>query len=97
MYVHVCVCVASMLAFHIIQKLIAPGYLTGLSPDPEDPTKPLGDRIVDTICSCFSGASTDEDVQLQIIKVCENLAFCFRSYCVAVQLIPICFYIWITD
>eukprot|EP00117_Sycon_ciliatum_P018371 scpid7307/ scgid0207/ Brefeldin A-inhibited guanine nucleotide-exchange protein 2 len=55
-------------ALDCLQKLIAPGYLTGLSPDPEDPTKPLGDRIVDTICSCFSGASTDEDVQLQIIK-----------------------------
>lgn len=57
----------------LLQKLIAPGYLTGLSPDPDAPSRPLIDRIVETICFCFSGASTDEDVQLQIIKVLASM------------------------
>lgn len=32
------------------------------------PTRPLMDRVIDTICACFQGEGTDEKVQLQIIK-----------------------------
>lgn len=32
------------------------------------PTRPLMDRVIDTICECFQGEGTDEKVQLQIIK-----------------------------
>lgn len=52
-----------------MKKLIAPGHLQGCSPDPDNPSKLLVDRIVDTTCQCFQGVNTDEDVQLQIIKV----------------------------
>lgn len=51
------------------QKLIAYGHLTGNAPDSTAPGKRLIDRIVDTICGCFTGPQTDEGVQLQIIKV----------------------------
>uniref|UniRef100_A0A8C4SGF7 ADP-ribosylation factor guanine nucleotide-exchange factor 2 (brefeldin A-inhibited) n=1 Tax=Erpetoichthys calabaricus TaxID=27687 RepID=A0A8C4SGF7_ERPCA len=50
-------------------KLIAYGYITGNAPDSGTPGKRLIDRIVETICNCFLGPQTDEDVQLQIIKV----------------------------
>ncbi|XP_039591386.1 brefeldin A-inhibited guanine nucleotide-exchange protein 2-like [Polypterus senegalus] len=52
-----------------LQKLIAYGYITGNAPDSGTPGKRLIDRIVETICNCFLGPQTDEDVQLQIIKV----------------------------
>ncbi|CAJ0931094.1 unnamed protein product [Ranitomeya imitator] len=50
------------------QKLIAYGHLTGNAPDSTTPGKKLIDRIIETICGCFQGPQTDEDVQLQIIK-----------------------------
>lgn len=53
----------------LTQKLIAYGHLTGNIPDSTTPGKQLIDRIVETICGCFSGPQTDEGVQLQIIKV----------------------------
>uniref|UniRef100_A0A8C4SFB1 ADP-ribosylation factor guanine nucleotide-exchange factor 2 (brefeldin A-inhibited) n=1 Tax=Erpetoichthys calabaricus TaxID=27687 RepID=A0A8C4SFB1_ERPCA len=53
----------------LFQKLIAYGYITGNAPDSGTPGKRLIDRIVETICNCFLGPQTDEDVQLQIIKV----------------------------
>jgi brefeldin A-inhibited guanine nucleotide-exchange protein len=53
------------------QKLIAYGHLTGNIPDSTTPGKYLIDRIVETICGCFSGPQTDEGVQLQIIKVID--------------------------
>lgn len=55
-------------ALDCLQKLIAYGHLTGNAPDSATPGRRLIDRIVDTICNCFSGPQTDEDVQLQIIK-----------------------------
>ncbi|KAI5719352.1 hypothetical protein M8J76_008978 [Diaphorina citri] len=51
-----------------IQKLIAYGHLTGNVVDPKHEDKLLIDRIVETICKCFTGEYTDENVQLQIIK-----------------------------
>jgi hypothetical protein len=54
---------------YTFQKLIAYGHLTGNIPDSTTPGKYLIDRIVETICGCFSGPQTDEGVQLQIIKV----------------------------
>ncbi|CAL8083070.1 unnamed protein product [Orchesella dallaii] len=51
-----------------IQKLIAYGELIGDYPDPKTPARRLIDRIVNTICSCYSGLDTDEGVELQIIK-----------------------------
>lgn len=32
------------------------------------PTRPLMDRVIDTVCECFQGEGTDEKIQLQIIK-----------------------------
>ncbi|XP_075525002.1 ADP ribosylation factor guanine nucleotide exchange factor Sec71 isoform X2 [Dermacentor variabilis] len=57
-----------MTALDCIQKLIAYGHLTGNLPDPMEPGKLLIDRIVETICGCFQGPTTDDGVQLQIIK-----------------------------
>ncbi|CAH1119686.1 unnamed protein product [Phaedon cochleariae] len=55
-------------ALDCLQKLIAYGHLTANIPDSTTPGKLLIDRIVETICSCFTGPQTDEGVQLQIIK-----------------------------
>ncbi|KAK6645643.1 Brefeldin A-inhibited guanine nucleotide-exchange protein 1 [Polyplax serrata] len=55
-------------ALDCLQKLIAYGHLTGNVPDSITEKKFLIDRIVETICSCFLGPTTDEGVQLQIIK-----------------------------
>ncbi|KAM8966868.1 brefeldin A-inhibited guanine nucleotide-exchange protein 1 [Pelodytes ibericus] len=55
-------------ALDCLQKLIAYGHLTGNAPDSTTPGKKLIDRIIETICGCFQGPQTDEDVQLQIIK-----------------------------
>uniref|UniRef100_A0A915I2T7 SEC7 domain-containing protein n=1 Tax=Romanomermis culicivorax TaxID=13658 RepID=A0A915I2T7_ROMCU len=51
-----------------LQKLIAYGHLTGKAVDTASPGKFLIDRIVETICGCFTGPLTDETIQLQIIK-----------------------------
>lgn len=51
------------------QKLIAYGHLTGNIVDSTSPDKFLINRIVETVCGCFTGPNTDEGVQLQIIKV----------------------------
>ena len=55
--------------FFVSQKLIAYGHIVGDTPDSIEPEKRLIDRIIDTICGCFTGIHTDEGVQLQIIKV----------------------------
>ncbi|XP_076064031.1 ADP ribosylation factor guanine nucleotide exchange factor Sec71 isoform X2 [Oratosquilla oratoria] len=55
-------------ALDCIQKLIAYGHLTGNCADPNNPNKRLIDHIVETICNCFNGPSTDKDVEIQIIK-----------------------------
>jgi brefeldin A-inhibited guanine nucleotide-exchange protein len=52
------------------QKLIAYGHLTGNSPAPDALDKLLIDVVIETICECFMGDSTDEQVALQILKVC---------------------------
>ncbi|KRX57356.1 Brefeldin A-inhibited guanine nucleotide-exchange protein 1 [Trichinella sp. T9] len=57
-----------VIALDCLQKLIAYGHLTGNSADPKNPNRLLIDRIVQAICSCFSGPNTDDKVQLQIIK-----------------------------
>ncbi|XP_037068688.1 brefeldin A-inhibited guanine nucleotide-exchange protein 2-like [Pollicipes pollicipes] len=57
-------------ALDCLQKLIAYGHLTGDVPDLTATTAGQRqiDRIVQTICGCFTGAHTDEEVQLQILK-----------------------------
>lgn len=55
-------------ALDCTQKLIAYGHLTGNIPDPTNANRQLIDHIVETICGCFHGPTTDEGVQLQIIK-----------------------------
>ncbi|XP_044734838.1 brefeldin A-inhibited guanine nucleotide-exchange protein 1 isoform X2 [Chrysoperla carnea] len=55
-------------ALDCLQKLIAYGHLTGNVPDSTCPGRLLINRIVETICACFTGPNTDEGVQLQIIK-----------------------------
>ncbi|CAL8096814.1 unnamed protein product [Orchesella dallaii] len=55
-------------ALDCLQKLIAYGHLTGNCSDSTTPNRKLIDRIVETICGCFIGPTTDEGVQLQIIK-----------------------------
>lgn len=55
-------------ALDCLQKLIAYGHLTGNIPDSSSPGRFLIDRMVSTICNCFSGPQTDDGVELQIIK-----------------------------
>lgn len=55
-------------ALDCIQKLIAYGHLTGNTADANNPSRRLIDHIVETICNCFNGPSTDKDVEIQIIK-----------------------------
>lgn len=55
-------------ALDCLQKLIAYGHLTGNIPDSSSPGRFVIDRIVSTICNCFSGPQTDDGVELQIIK-----------------------------
>ncbi|KAI1295380.1 Brefeldin A-inhibited guanine nucleotide-exchange protein 1 [Halotydeus destructor] len=62
-----------IVALDCIQKLIAYGHLTGNSSDPKNPDRLLVDSIVETICSCFNGPSSDDGVQLQIIKALLTL------------------------
>lgn len=47
-------------ALDCLQKLIAYGHLAANVPDSTTPGKLLIDRIVETICACFSGPQTDE-------------------------------------
>nr|CAB3222754.1 brefeldin A-inhibited guanine nucleotide-exchange protein 1 [Phallusia mammillata] len=56
-------------ALDCLQKMIVYGILVGNAPDSSAPGKRLIDRVIDAICQCFSGIQTDEQVQLQIIKV----------------------------
>ncbi|XP_046857488.1 brefeldin A-inhibited guanine nucleotide-exchange protein 1-like [Xenia sp. Carnegie-2017] len=51
-----------------LQKLIAYGHYVGDTPDSIEPERRLIDRIIETICSCFTGINTDVNVQIQIIK-----------------------------
>lgn len=53
-----------VVALDCIQKLIAYGHLVGDRPDPTSTVEGQRqiDRIVQTVCSCFTGANTDEDV-----------------------------------
>ncbi|XP_059351895.1 brefeldin A-inhibited guanine nucleotide-exchange protein 2-like isoform X2 [Daphnia carinata] len=57
-----------VIALDCLQKLIAYGHLSGTSLDPHNPQRRLIDRVVATICACFTGTPTEESVQLQIIK-----------------------------
>nr|KAG5701164.1 hypothetical protein BaRGS_023273 [Batillaria attramentaria] len=60
-------------ALDCLQKLIAYGHLTGNGPDSTAPGKRLIDRIVDTICGCFTGPQTDEGALLTVVttNTCE--------------------------
>ncbi|XP_046857496.1 brefeldin A-inhibited guanine nucleotide-exchange protein 1-like [Xenia sp. Carnegie-2017] len=51
-----------------LQKLIAYGHYVGDTPDSIEPERRFIDRIIDTICTCFTGIITDVNVQIQIIK-----------------------------
>ncbi|RWS13810.1 brefeldin A-inhibited guanine nucleotide-exchange protein 1-like isoform X6 [Dinothrombium tinctorium] len=62
-----------IVALDCIQKLVAYGHLTGNNVDPRNEGKLLIDTIVETICSCFHGPSTDDGIQLQIIKALLTL------------------------
>ncbi|VDN17886.1 unnamed protein product [Gongylonema pulchrum] len=57
-----------IIALDCLQKLIAYGHLMGNGVDVSNPERLLIDRIVEAICSPFSGPNTDEGVQLQILK-----------------------------
>ncbi|XP_046858111.1 brefeldin A-inhibited guanine nucleotide-exchange protein 1-like isoform X10 [Xenia sp. Carnegie-2017] len=52
-----------------LQKLIAYGHIVGDTPDSIEPERCLIDKIIETICSCFTGINTDVNFQIQIIKV----------------------------
>lgn len=68
-------------ALDCLQKLIAYGHLTANVPDSTTPGKLLIDRIVETICACFTGPQTDEGVQLQVItNIAIGLLRLFTSY-----------------
>jgi len=53
-----------------LQKMIVYGMLVGNLPDDVvTDQKPIINRVIEAICECFTGVNTNEDVQLQIIKV----------------------------
>ena len=54
--------------------MIAYGHIQGNVPESKQSEKMLIDQIIEIICGCFNGTSTDEGIQLQIIKVS-----CFNS------------------
>lgn len=56
-------------ALDCLQKLIAYGHLTANVPDSTTPGKLLIDRIVETICSCFTGTQTDEGIFYKIFVI----------------------------
>lgn len=63
-----------IIALDCIQKLVAYGYLRGTRLDPHEQTKNLLiDTIVESVCNCFHGPTTDDGVQLQIIKALLTL------------------------
>ncbi|XP_065194608.1 brefeldin A-inhibited guanine nucleotide-exchange protein 1-like isoform X3 [Sycon ciliatum] len=87
-------------ALDCLQKLIAPGHLTGSSQDPDNPQKLLVDRMVDTVCSCFQGQNTDEGVQLQIIKAVLTMVSvptCHVHEASLMQIIRTCFSIYLAS
>ena len=57
-----------VIALDCLQKLIAYGHLIGDCPYSSNPDRLLIDRIVETICLPFQGPTTDDAIQLQIIK-----------------------------
>ncbi|CAF1321481.1 unnamed protein product [Adineta steineri] len=84
-----------------LQKLLLHGHLLGSVADPIDPSKLLIDRIVSTICMCFRGVQTEEQVELQIIKVAlltimtsQTIEIHQRS---VLQIIKTCFNIYLTS
>lgn len=58
-----------IISLDCIQKLIAYGHFTGNKYDSRyEEGQLLIDTIVSSICNCFTGPTTDDNVQLQIIK-----------------------------
>ncbi|KAF7488125.1 Brefeldin A-inhibited guanine nucleotide-exchange protein 1 [Sarcoptes scabiei] len=58
-----------IIALDCLQKLIAYGHFTGNQIDSRSEEKKLLiDTMVNSICNCFVGPNTDDEVQLQIIK-----------------------------
>lgn len=60
----------SITALDCIGKLISYSYFSVPSEPQSDNTEapPLIERAIDTICDCFQGEATHQDVQLQIVK-----------------------------
>ncbi|CAF1154793.1 unnamed protein product [Rotaria sordida] len=83
-----------------LQKLLLHGHLLGSIADPIDPSKLLIDRIVSTICNCFRGVQTEEQVELQIIKALLTI---MTSQVIEIhqrsvlQIIKTCFNIYLTS
>jgi hypothetical protein len=50
---------------------MAYGLIRGTAVDEEKPDKKLIDNVIETIGACFD--FPDDNVQLQIIKVCQNI------------------------
>lgn len=55
---------------------MAYGTLRGHATIDGEPERKLIDDVVETICACFIGEATGDDLSLQIIKVCPR-AFLF--------------------
>jgi brefeldin A-inhibited guanine nucleotide-exchange protein len=59
----------SITALDCIGKLISYSYFSVPSePEADTTAAPLIERAIDTICDCFQGEATHQDVQLQIVK-----------------------------
>lgn len=67
-------------ALDCLQKLIAYGHLTANVPDSTTPGKLLIDRIVETICSCFSGPQTDEG---KLLGTPQRITRCIEQWCIS--------------
>lgn len=66
-------------ALDCLQKLIAYGHLTANVPDSTTPGKLLIDRIVETICSCFTGPQTDEGTKTHTLFANTTEMLIFRG------------------
>ena len=53
-----------------------------------DPSLRTIDKVVECVCSCFSGPQTDEGVQLQILKVCYFVKLIIVISCINLRVIP---------
>eukprot|EP00049_Salpingoeca_infusionum_P023789 m.13862 g.13862 ORF g.13862 m.13862 type:complete len:1705 (+) comp6055_c0_seq1:251-5365(+) len=84
-----------------LQKLMAYGHINGtMLTEVDGFTVRLVDQIVETVCKCFTGDSTDEQVQVQIIKAlltAVNSSHCEVHEGMLLKAVRTCYNIYLTS